>query len=98
MSKTFEELYEELQVLYNQAENLFESSNSDLNSVKATIAKINNVYSDLERVVINETDNSRKETLMALLQAHHVVKSKFDGQATAGLTSARLAIQRFELF
>ena len=58
MSKTFKELCEELQVLCNQAENLFESSNSDLNSVKTTIAKINNVYSDLERVVINETDNT----------------------------------------
>ena len=60
--------------MYNQAENLFESSNSDLNSVKATIAKIRNVYSDLERasseserVVINETDISGKEALMALL-------------------------------
>ena len=90
MSKTFEELHEELQVFYSQAENLFKSSNSDLNSMKATIAKISNVYSDLERVVINATDNSRKETLMALLQAHHAVKSKFDGQATARLTSAEV--------
>ena len=31
MSKMFKELDEELQVLYNQEENLFESKNPDLN-------------------------------------------------------------------
>ena len=46
MSKMFKELDKELQVLYNQAENLFESSNPDLN-LKPTYAEISNVYSNL---------------------------------------------------
>ena len=40
--------------------------------------------------MINETDTSRKETLIALLQFHHVVKSKFDRQATMWLTTAKV--------
>ena len=60
--------------------------NPDL--LKAVLTKLNSVYAELERVVIQEFDSLKKESLTESLQQHHVRKAKFDDRAVKWLKEA----------
>ena len=54
------------------------------------MSKINSMYAEMEHLTINERDHSRKASLTSSMQAHHVVKAKFDERATNWLKAAKL--------
>ena len=89
MGKTFEELDIRLHELYTDAEAVLTRSDANVKSFKGVMSKINNVYAEMERLT-NELDSSRKASLTGSMQAHHVVKAKFDERETTRLKAAKL--------
>ena len=62
--------------------------NPDL--LKAVFTKLNSVYAELQRVVIQGSDSSKKESVTESLLQHHVRKAKFDERATKWLKESEV--------
>ena len=76
-SKGFEEAEERLEELYAKRDCLM-ADNADSSLIKATISLMNNVFADMERLVIRESPEDSKQLLQTRLKRHYEFRCKFD--------------------
>ena len=82
-----------LEKLCKDTHDLMQTSGGDPYLLKAVLTKLNCVYAELERVVIQEFDSSKKKFLTESLQLHHVRKAKFDERATKWLKESEVTVK-----
>ena len=70
-SKGFEEAEERLEELYAKCDCLVDNAESSL--IKATISLMNNVFPEMERLVIREISEDSKQLLQIRLKKHQRV-------------------------
>ena len=76
-SKGFQEAEERLEELYAKCDCLM-VDNTDSSLIKTAISLMNDVFAEMERIVINETCEEQKEFLQSSLKKHHEFQCKFD--------------------
>ena len=69
-SKGFEEAEEQLEELYTKCDCLM-ADNAESSLIKATIPLMNNVFAEMERLVIRENSEDSKELLQTRLKKHY---------------------------
>ena len=73
----FEEAEERLEELYAKCDCLM-ADNAESSLIKATISLMNNVFAEMERLVIRENSEDSKELLQTHLKKHYEFRCKFD--------------------
>ena len=76
-SKGFEEAEERLEELYTKCDCLM-ADNAESSLIKATISLMNNVFAEMERLVIRESSEDSKQLLQTRLKKHYEFRCKFD--------------------
>ena len=83
--KRFDDLVARLHELLLEGEVIMTSEKRAPSMLKSVISSLNSVYSELERLSLQEQNEEKRKGLMETMQKQHAAKTVFDESATAWL-------------
>ena len=83
--KRFDDLVARLHELLLEGEVIMTSEKRASSMLKSVISSLNSVYSELERLSLQEQNEKKRKGLMETMQKQHAAKTVFDGSVTAWL-------------